>query len=165
MLIRNPLDVIISRYNKQYSSEKIAKSKVANELKTFLDIAPLEIFLTARFQNFAKTTFIEWKQFYETLLKQCDRNKCFFVNYSDMIHDITEEMKKILKFLGHPSSFQTLNCLQLKTVGSFKSKQRLKNETLTIRKVMNKVLPSFNYPSFIEKFIRKLTNILHAQLF
>ena len=146
LLIRNPLNAIISYFNDYHTHDKNA-------------YANLEVYTGDHF--FTKEAFIrleEWQHFHDVVLQNYNQ-PLLVVQYEQLKSNYLSEMEKIFKFLGLNMNEDLESCLLEESIGHFKRKKRPKNE---IDKIYNNFtraqLDEFQntYKKFLKNFQTKL---------
>ena len=150
------MDVIISMYNKNYTSYMLSHfTNHEEQLSKYLDYAPLDMFLTKKFKDFAKKILKQWKKFHTNLFERCSPQQCLLLSYSDMKTDFNNQMRNVLTFLGFSFTSFIADCLRMNAEGLFKGRCRPKHETLLIKNILENIF-EFDYHSFIKRYQKKL---------
>ena len=147
LLLRNPLNAIVSYFNDYHTHDKNG-------------YASLEVYKEDNI--FTKEAFIrfeEWKHFHDMVLQNY-KKPLLVIQYEQLKSNYLGEMEKIFKFLGFSNLSEEIeSCLLEESIGHFKRKKRPKNE---IDKIYNNFtraqLDEFQntYKKFLKNFQTKL---------
>ena len=147
LLLRNPLNAIISYFNDYHTHDKNA-------------YANLEVYTGDHF--FTKEAFIrfeEWKHFHDVVLQNY-KKPLLVIQYEQLKSNYLGEMEKIFKFLGFSNLSEEIeSCLLEESIGHFKRKKRPKNENDEIDNYFSKAqLDVFHktYKKYLKNFQTKL---------
>ena len=150
LLIRNPLNAIMSEFN------DLRTAKINN---TYALLYEFEKFNYSHevFPRFYRT----WQNTYDSVLQDYE-HPLLVVEYEKLKSDFIFEMERILSFLGFDMTDKLKSCLLKDSIGDFKRKSRPQKEmdqiyrnftSMQLNKVQN------TYQKYLEKFQIKIKDL------
>ena len=102
LLIRNPFLALVSEWNRKIASKY---KEIPNSGNSHVDVHNQTYFMdNLMWQHFVYQYTAQWKRFFNWMVDIPEGHTILLIRYEDLKQNITNEMRKVLKFLHYETT-------------------------------------------------------------